>query len=130
MTNTLNEVQLAQIVSAVISALQVQGAAPKGAAAQAKQPMDLASKDRSLVNTFARRGFKNVVLMDRADKSKPFNIKPYKAWIAEGRVVRRGERGVRGLFHIDQTDVIPANPAPAPKGKLFGKAKGKLQPVS
>jgi hypothetical protein len=40
-----------------------------------------------------------------------------------GRVVRRGERGVRGLFHVDQTDVIPAKQAPAPKGKLFGKAK-------
>ena len=120
MTNTLNEVQLAQIVSAVISALQVQGAAPKGAAAQAKQPMDLASKDRSLVNTFARRGFKNVVLMDRADKSKPFNVKPYKLWLAEGRVVRRGEKSTRGLFHISQTDVVgatknaPASPPKAP----------------
>jgi hypothetical protein len=43
----------------------------------------------------------------------------YKAWIAEGRVVRRGEWGVRGLFHIDQTDVIAAKGAPP-------KAKGKL----
>ena len=140
MTNTLNEVQLAQIVSAVISALQVQGAAPKGAAAQAKQPMDLASKDRSLVNTFARRGFKNVVLMDRADKSKPYNIRPYKGWIELGRVVRKGERGVRGLFHIDQTDVIPSKaPASPPKAVIptwrkaaakAAKAKAKLQPVS
>jgi len=92
--------------------------------------MDLASKDRSLVNTFTRRGFKDVVLMDRSDKSKPYNIRPYKAWIELGRVVRRGERGVRGLFHIDQTDVIPAKPAPAPKGKLFGKAKAKPHVVA
>ena len=50
-------------------------------------------------------------------------IRPYKGWMKLGRVVRRGERGVRGLFHVDQTDVIPAKQAPAPKGKLFGKAK-------
>jgi hypothetical protein len=92
--------------------------------------MDLASKDRSLVNTFARRGFKNVVLMDRADKSKPFNIKPYKAWIAEGRVVRRGERGVRGLFHIDQTDVIPAKPEPKAKKGFFKAAKPQPRPAA
>jgi hypothetical protein len=121
----LDQTQLAQIVSAVIQALQVQGAPPKGAAPQAKGGNSLEAKDRHLVNTFTRRGFKNIILMDRNDPSKDYNLRPYKGWISLGRVVRKGERGVRGLFHIDQTDVIPAKPAPT-KGR-FGKAK--LQPV-
>ena len=76
-------------------------------------------------------------LMDRSDKSKPFNIKPFKAWLAEGRIVRKGQRGFHGLFHIDQTDALPAKPAITTEQKqLFAKAKaalkakGKLQPVA
>jgi hypothetical protein len=60
--------------------------------------------------------------MDRTDRSKPFTIKPFKAWLEQGRQVRKGERGIRGLFHISQTDVI-AKAKPAPKGKA------KLTPV-
>jgi hypothetical protein len=108
----LDQEALSQIVGAVLASLQAQGAAPS-AAPQPKNSFgkfDPVSKDRQLLNTFARRGFKDVVLMDRSDKSKPFNIKPYKLWLAEGRIVRRGEKGVRGLFHITQTDPIaPAN---------------------
>jgi hypothetical protein len=52
--------------------------------------------------------------MDRSDKSKPFDVKPFKAWLADGRVVRKGQRGVRGLFHISQTDaIVPAKPVKA-----------------
>jgi len=89
-------------------------------------PATLQQKDNCLVNTFARRGFRNVVLMDRADKSKPYNIKPFKQWLAEGRIIRRGERGCVGLFHIDQTDVVaPAKPSPKAKGKPVA-AKSQL----
>jgi hypothetical protein len=132
----LDQDQLSQIVSAVISALQVQGGSAKVAAPQYKNTFgkfDPIAKDRQLLNIFSRRGFKDVVPMDRADQSKPFNVKPYKAWINEGRVVRRGERGVRGLFHITQTDVIPAKPEMTAERKgMFRKAakKAKLTPVS
>jgi len=93
MTDTLNQTQLSQIVSAVIQARQLQGAAPTSAAPKAKQPMDLVSKDRNLVAAFRRKGFTDVVLMDRNDKTKPFNVKPYGSvkrgfgWLAEGRIV-------------------------------------------
>jgi hypothetical protein len=145
MTNTLNEVQLAQIVGAVLKALQTQGAASPKPAQQYRNSFgrfDPIAKDRALLSAFSRRGFKDVVLMDRSDKSKPFNIKPYKAWLAEGRVVRRGERGVKGLFHISQTDVVGATtnaPASPPKMSIptwrkaaakAAKAKAKLTPVS
>ena len=120
----LDQAQLAQIVGAVIQALKVQStsAAPKAAQPTiAKGQFDFAARDRHLLNTFSRRGFK-VALMDRNDPTKPYDVRPYKGWLAMGRIVRRGERGVRGLFHVDQTDVIPAKPEPK-KGKLFGKAK-------
>ena len=76
----------------------------------------LAAKDRSIKATFTKRGIKDVVLMDRSDRSKPFNVRPFgrpakddqpaTGWIAEGRIVKKGEHGVRGLFHISQTEPL------------------------
>jgi len=141
----LDQTTLNQIVQAVLASLQAQGgASAKAAAPQANRfgQFDPARKDQWLRNSFSRRGFKDVVLLDRADPTKPFNVKPYKGWIAEGRVVRRGEKGVRGLFHITQTDVVGATtnaPAAPPKANIpawrkaaakAAKAKAKLTPVS
>ena len=112
----LDQTQLAQIVSAVIQALQVQGAASPKPAPQFKNSFgkfDPIAKDRQLLNTFSRRGFK-VTLMDRNDPTKPYDVRPYKGWLAIGRIVRRGERGVRGLFHESQTDPVPAKPEMTP----------------
>jgi hypothetical protein len=103
-------------------------ASPRFLAKGAKAaPSDLAAKDARIVAAFTKRGFKNVVLIDRANPKAAFNIKPFKAWLTDGRVVRKGQKGIRGLFHVDQTDVIPASPKP--KGK-FGKARPHLQPVA
>src|SRR5262249_13103310 len=89
---------------------------PKGAKADASS---LASKDAMIVAAFHRKGFKDVVLMNRSDKSAPFNVKPFKAWVAEGRIPRKGSKSVRGLFHISQCDLIAK-----PTGKA-AKAKAK-----
>jgi hypothetical protein len=112
----LDQASLTQIVQAVLASLQAQGAAPSGAAPQAKNTFgrfDPIAKDRQLLNTFSRRGFK-VTLMDRNDPTKPYDVRPYKGWLAIGRIVRRGERGVRGLFHESQTDPVPAKPEMTP----------------
>jgi hypothetical protein len=66
----------------------------------------MSEKDAALIRTFHKRGFKNVILMDRADPTKPFNLKTYRAWLEQGRQVRKGERGYKGLFHVDQTDEV------------------------
>jgi hypothetical protein len=142
MTNPLNQDQLSQIVQAVISALQVQGTAsakPSSAAAG----NSLEAKDRALISGLKRKGIPvdQIVLMDRNDKSKPFTIKPFKQWMAEGRQVRKGEKSIRGLFHISQTDLIAkAQPKPAVTAEqktLFERAKkvlkakkAKAQPVA
>src|SRR5262245_48638974 len=109
MTNLTQEQLAAPIANVVGQVMQGQGAAPK--AASGKAPNDLASKDRGLIAGFKRKGIKeaDIVLMDRADPSKPYNVRPFgnaekkNGWIGRGRMVRRGERGVRGLFHISQT---------------------------
>jgi hypothetical protein len=89
---------------------------PKGSKAA---PSDLADKDRQIVAAF--RGF-SVTLMDRNDPKLPYDVRPYKGWLDVGRVVRKGQRGVRGLFHLTQTDALPS--ATPPKGK-----KAKLHAV-
>ncbi len=65
--------------------------------------------------------------MDRADPKKPYNVKPFKAWMQEGRMVKKGEHGIRGLFHISQTSELP-KAKPEPKAKA--KAKGKPAPAT
>jgi hypothetical protein len=96
---------------------RLSGFLPKGSKAD---PADLQSKDQRILNAFLRKGFKNVVLLDRADPSKPFNVKPFKAWLDQGRVVRRGQKSFHGLFHIDQTDALPSSKP------TKGKAKPQL----
>ena len=115
---------IAQAVAAALS--HQQQASPKannaqpvnGAALKATQAERLAAKDRSLLMGFARKGFKDVVLLDRNDPTKPFNVRPFKGWLDQGRLVRKGERGIRGLFHISQTEPVtkaPAKPKEGPK---------------
>jgi len=83
---------------------------PKGSHAA---PSDLAAMDQRIVNAFAKKGFK-VTLMDRNDPKAPFDVRPFKGWLDQGRIVRKGQKGVRGLFHITQTDALPsAKPAKA-----------------
>ncbi len=126
----LTQEQLAALIANVVSqVMQGQSAAPKAASAKflpkgAKAaPVDLASKDAAIVNAFHRKGFKDVQLMDRSNPKAAFNVKPFKAWLAEGRIVRRGQRGVRGLFHITQTDALPVKAAPSAKSTVTAEQK-------
>jgi hypothetical protein len=128
----LDQASLNQIVAAVMQVLGNQGAAAKADAPQFKNSFgkfDPIARDRQLLAAFHRRGFKDTVLMDRADKSKPYNIRPFKGWIELGRRVRRGEKGVKGLFHVDQTDLI--NPPKAEltpeRRSMFKKAAAKAK---
>src|SRR5690242_8745066 len=103
------------IADGVAKALASQGAAPQPASPRFlpkgshASPSDLAAKDQRLLNAFTRKGFKNVVLRDRNDPSKPHNVKPFKLWLESGRVVRKGSKSVMGLFHQDQTDLLPSS---------------------
>jgi hypothetical protein len=142
----MTEQQLAALIANVVGqVLAGQNATPKVSShflpkGTKAAPSDLASKDAALVNAFHRKGFRDVVLMDRTDPAKPFNVKPFKAWLDAGRVVRKGSKGIRGLFHVTQTDPITGKASAKPtitteqkalfaKAKLALKAKGK-QPVA
>jgi hypothetical protein len=122
---TINKDDLAAITSTIAAALsaalgqQSQVASPKPTngflpKGSHSAPSDLAAKDARIVAAFARRGFK-VTLMDRND------TRPYKGWLEVGRVVRKGQHGVRGLFHVTQTDMI--NPPTPSKGKKLAAVK-------
>src|SRR5262249_40258952 len=102
---------------------------PKGSRAE---PSDLASKDASLINAFHRKGFKDVQLMDRSDPTKDYNVRPFKGWIEQGRIVRKGSKGIRGLFHITQTDPLPGKASAKPtittkQKELFARAKAAFK---
>jgi hypothetical protein len=103
----MTQVQLQKLVSDLVAqAVAGNGAvAPKEKRTKAEM---LSDKDRALKSTFTKRGIKDVVLMDRNDPTKDFNVRPYKAWPAFGRQVRKGEKSVRGLFHVSQTDAVAA----------------------
>jgi hypothetical protein len=103
----LDQTELAQIVSAVIQALKVGDTGSKAAPKAAGNSLE--AKDRALVAGLKRKGIPvdQIVLMDRNDPKRPFNVKPFKLWMQEGRMVKKGEHGIRGLFHITQTSELP-----------------------
>src|SRR5512146_3175507 len=80
--------------------------AKHGATAPAKLGDKFARKDKAVLRGFAKKGIKNAVLMDRTDPTKAFNVRPFKGWVALGRIVKKGEHGVRGLFHESQTEEL------------------------
>ena len=93
----LDQTMLNAIVAAVMQQLQTQGSAPKAPAISS--PADkLAQRDAAIRAGFARRGIKNVTLMNRADPKQAYDVKPYRSWLELGYQVRKGERGIRGLF--------------------------------
>ena len=120
----LDQTQLSQIVSAVIQALQVQGTASAKPASQGNSN-SLEAKDRSLVTGFKRKGIPvdQIKLMNRADPKAEYNIRPFKGWLEQGRMVKKGEKSIKGLFHVSQTSELPkatAKPAvPAAQQQLF-----------
>jgi hypothetical protein len=84
---TISAELLTAIAQAVAAALSQQQASPKanntqpvnGAAPKATSADRLAHKDRALIAGFKRKGFADVILMDRTDPTKPFNVKPFQA---------------------------------------------------
>jgi hypothetical protein len=55
-----------------------------------------AKSHAGIIDAFKRRGYKDVVLRDAADPSRPHTIRSYKLWLEQGRRVRKGEKGVMG----------------------------------
>ena len=76
---------------------------PRVSAAVTDPKLDRALKRRSQVAAgFKRRG----IIVTFVNETGRFdNVKPYKTWLAEGRVVSKGQHGIKGLFHISQTEV-------------------------
>jgi hypothetical protein len=132
MTDTLNQTQLAQIVFAVLAALNTSNSStPKPAISAPGNSLE--AKDRALISGFKRKGIPvaDIKLMNRADPKADYNIRPFKGWLEQGRMVKKGEKSIRGLFHITQTSELPkpsAKPAVTTEQKtLFDQAKKVLK---
>jgi hypothetical protein len=123
MTNT----QIATITAAVIAALgsvktkQYPAVAARKpyvnsrvSKASVKPQVDRALQRRAAIaRGFARKGIK-VTFVNETGRFD--NVKPFKMWLAEGLVVRKGEHGVKGLFHSSQCEVY--TPPKLPSGDL------------
>jgi hypothetical protein len=128
----LTQEQLAALIANVVSqVMQGQTAAPKAPAISAPGN-SLEAKDRALVQGFKRRGipFDQIKLMNRADPKAEFNVRPFKGWLERGRMVKKGEKSIKGLLHISQTSELP-NPSAKPaitseQKSLFAEAKKVL----
>jgi hypothetical protein len=81
-----------------------------------------------ILSAFKKRGYKDAILRDASDPSKPHNVRSYKLWLEQGRRVRKGEKGVMGLFHISQTEELPVNKPAAEKAPV--KASKKAKPAN
>lgn len=116
-----------ELLAQAIALLQQGGSLPRATVSVDKKAKILSDKDKRLLATFHRRGFKDVVLMDRANPDKPFNVRPFGSmkdgkatgWLSQGRVVRKGEKSVQGLFHISQTEPVTQAPAKPKEGSKF-----------
>jgi hypothetical protein len=134
MTN-ISKAELAELIAQTVTQILAgQAASPTKAPAISAPGNSLEAKDRALISGLKRKGIPlaEIVLMDRNDPKKPYNVKPFKQWLAEGRMVRKGQHGIRGLFHVTQTDPIKpaakAQPAvPAEQKALFAQAKAVLK---
>ena len=103
---TMNQMQ-AMIDAAVAKALATQmpvASQPKAVKQTVKTSKPTASapaltdRHKAILAQFKRRGIKDPKLFT--------DIKPFKAWMAVGRIVQKGQKSVNGLFHVSQTDPI------------------------
>lgn len=74
------------------------------------------------------RGFKKMGVVLTFDKAtgRFDNVKPYKLWLADGRIVRKGQHGVSGMFHVSQTDVLDV----PSKAQMTAEVVQLTQPVA
>jgi len=106
----MTQVQVAQALEALMVLMGQNGhVAPKAKAKKQAKPAKmtkaeyLAAKDARILAGFKRKKIEGVVLMDRDDLTKQFNVRPWKGWAERGQIVKAGEKGVEGLFHVSQT---------------------------
>lgn len=122
MTSKMLEAMIAKAVATAVSAALTGNKSPaKVAVKLADKPAEKAAKaslakfnspdpdktDRrikwlnAVQKGFARKGVK---LAWDAKKGRFLDTNSYKDWLAAGRQVKKGEHGVKGVFHVTQTE--------------------------
>lgn len=74
------------------------------------------------------RGFKKMGVVVTFDKAtgRFDNVKPYKLWLVDGRIVRKGQHGVSDMFHVSQTDTLDV----PSKAQMTAEVISMIQPVA
>lgn len=122
----MTHAQIAQITAAVIAALnstkipRKSRKYPSVAKREGYKPsntsVELPVRQDRQIQRLAKvaRGFERKGIKLEFDQvtGRFVNVKPYKTWLLEGRVVSKGQHGVSGLFHVSQTEVLPKEDAP------------------
>ena len=115
MTEAQLATSIAQAVAAALGKKSLNRAGParksrkgkKGTGAkltEAEKAAYMAANDAKCVEAFTKAGYKDV--------QPRVNVLTYDKWVAQGRLVRKGEKSVKvgpfSLFHKEQTDETPA----------------------
>ena len=92
--------EMQTIVTATLKALEGAGIAKPAVKADKPAVSRVEAYEAAVIKGLNAKGIKS------ADIQLRVNVLPYKGWIAQGRVVMKGQHGVRGLFHITQTEEL------------------------
>lgn len=130
----MTEAQIAKLVATIVSALSTSNKPRKTGTFKRKvhpfdtsklSPAVVSDRDEKQLNRYAavargfnRKGLKNSEFTLSAGGSD--TVKTYKGWLHVGRSVKRGQHGVKGLFHISQTSELLVNrePVTVPAGQV------------
>ena len=126
----MTDAQIAKLVSTLVAALVTKPKSP--AIVKKHRSFDTSKLSAAIVDgktekqlvrftavarAFNRKGLKNTEFTLQSGGSD--TVRTYKGWLANGRIVNRGQHGVKGLFHISQTsehkNIKPVDIAPGAK---------------
>lgn len=121
----MNQAQIAQIVAAVVSAIAPQNTRKPALKVRKYRSFDTSKLSAAVVDDKTEKQLNRYAAVARGFhrkglKTSQFTLAPggtdtvktYKGWLANGRQVIRGQHGVKGLFHISQTEILQVNREP------------------
>jgi hypothetical protein len=123
----MNQLQLMNALAALIS-----GGAKAAPAKTAKRSKSKRSDGRMTKEAYEVAVIKGLNAKGIATKDIELrvNVLPYKGWLEKGRIVSKGQHGVRGLFHVSQTEPYQASVQAQPANVVPMKldANGQVSP--
>lgn len=96
----MTKVQFEQLLSLLTKGQNVKAKKAKRPVKKASKRVSLEESDAQVVAAFNAKGIKT------ADIALRSNVFGFADWQTKGRVVSKGQHGIRGLFHVSQTEEL------------------------